>query len=316
MAIRHLISRQDILNKVMDKVMMNRSTKTVALHNIHMEDIQILSQLTLKPVLKRIMHLPSSMASHRCMVCHLHKDNIHSLMATLEPLNQARFRIRVLLQHNHMAQCNNHIHMHHLGHHKQHILHMGLHQLQMVTVTRSLHLDRFMPSLVDSPVMGNQVPRPQLVMRKLVLLVMDHTRLPSRLTLNNQPLTTQVMATKHPRILLTAVALHRHIVQLQLCSQVMFNPHQLKLVMTNLTHNQQAMQLYQQQPVLLQLTARQYHLSPLLMPNMTQPKFMVLLDDLFLGIDSHILVLACSILLSYFIVTCYSLSCNLYCFEL
>jgi hypothetical protein len=313
MAIRHHISKQDILNKVMDKVMMNQSTKTVLLHNTHMEDIQILSQPTLKPMLKQIMHHHSSMASHHCMACHLLKDNIHNLMATQELLNQVRFRIRVLLQHNHMAQCSNHIHMHHLRHHKRRIPHMGLHQLQMVTITSSLHLDKFMLSLVDSPVMGSPVPRPRLVMHNL--LVMDHIHLLSRLTLNNQPLTMQFMATKHPKILLTA-ALHKHTVLLQLCSQVMFNLRQLKLVTTNLTHSQQFMLPYQQQQVLKLRMARLYHLSLPPMPSMTPPKFMVLLDDLFFGFNYHILVLACSSPLSPFSVTCSSFSCNMYCFLL
>ena len=49
------------------------------------------------------------------------------MAATLEPLNQARVCIRDLLQHNNIAECNNYIYMHHRGHHKQHILHMGLH---------------------------------------------------------------------------------------------------------------------------------------------------------------------------------------------
>lgn len=198
-------------------------------------------------------------------------------MATLEPLNRVKFSIRVLLQHNHMGQCNNHILMHHLRQHKQHIPHMGLPLLQMVTVTLNLLPDKLIPSQEDSPVMGSQVLSPQLVILKLVLLVMDHTHL-SRLTLNNLPLTMQSMVIKRPKILLTAAELHKHIVQHQPRSQVMFNPHKLKLVTTNLTHNQQFMQLYQQQELLQLHMARQYRLS-LLIPNMTPPKFMVLLDE-------------------------------------
>lgn len=279
MVIRHLILKQDFLNKVMVRGTMSRSMKTVLLLNIHMEDLQILNRLTLRLVLNLVTLHRSSMASHHYMACQ-HRDSLHNLMLSPDLLNQGIYRIKVPLLPSHMApicQLNNHTHMH-LGHHKQHILVMGLHQLQMATVTHHLHLVHLIPSLVDNPAMASQLPSLQPVMHRLVPLVMGHTQLHSKVTPSSRLPTTQFMATKHPKILLITVVLHQYIVQPnQVHSQVMFNPHQLKLVMNNLTHNQLVMQLYQQ--VLPLRMARQCRPSLLLIPNMIPPKFMVLLDD-------------------------------------
>ena len=177
--------------------------------------------------------------------------------------------------------------MHPLVHLKQHILLMGLLQLQITIITRRLHLAQFTLHLVDSPVMVSQFPSRQLVTHKLVLPVMRHTHLHSKLTPSSRLLTLQVMATQPLKILLTAVVLHHCTVQQQVGSQVMFNPHQLKLGMNSLTHNQLVMLLYKR---VLQLRMARHCRPSLLTRSMTPPKFMVHHDDDFC-IDNKILVL-------------------------
>lgn len=222
----------------------------------------------------------SSMASLPCMACH-HRDSHSNHMVTLELLNLAKCSTKLLLLPSHMARMflhNNHTHMQYLDHHKQHILVMGLHQLQMATVIRNLHLVHLIPN--HNPVMVSQLPSLLPVMHRLVPLAMDHTHLHSQVTPSSRLPTMQFMATKHPKILVIALVLHQHIVQPnQVGNQVMSNPLKLKLVMNSPTHNRQVMGLYQQ--LLLLHMARHCRHSPLLIPNMTPPRFMVLLDDVY-----------------------------------